>query len=376
MGIKSLPSTEYSPQAMKVKAPIAESLESPGTNETISLDEDELNEDHLNDGFREGPSTPAFPRGDIPLNLESTVVPRSNSRSSVLDLVLNTNTATVSTEEVIDESFAGASPMEESDFAGAPPIDGVLELIHDDDATSDRDFDGAYVGADKKAYKGYSDLSMVPPVLPSDGTEPKKLLIFVNGIRSNKDEHFESMEILADACNVAVVGVHNATAGGLFDVIQSIGDKMDWGQNLAVDSLADLFFDKIQKKEDVHVLGHSQGALVVSRAVKHLKNKLFLEEGMSEADVEQALKHINIETYGPACANFPDGPNYTHYVNKFDSVVNRFGLGRSSVHPGKGAKYHYFEKDGDSLDETHSFVSYVKLRLGLESANTPTDPPK
>lgn len=354
MSIKNVPTQTFTSPTRALNETASPQVEVNEVQETNEVNENSFTED----GFQEAPVTQTFSNAST-LNTETA--PVQGNQSTVLGLMLNRSEEGANT--VAETSVAAPA----DDFAGAVPVAGKLERIYDDEVKDDSGFDGAFVGADKIAYTKDSDISMVPPVVPSDGSTPNGLIMYVNGIRSDKNEHFDSMQELADSTGAAVVGVHNSTSGGVFDVMEAIGDKLDWGKNHAAETLTDNMYAMLKNSDEViHVHGHSQGGLIVARAIKHLKSKLQLEDGLSETQVEEKLKNIHVNTYGPACRRFPDGPCYTHYVNKHDSVVQRFGLGLDSATPGKDATVHYFEKDGDGLDETHSFSVYMNLKATLQ----------
>lgn len=234
----------------------------------------------------------------------------------------------------------------------------------------DTNFDGHFVGANGQTFSPDTALSDVPAVTPRGGVTNNETLIYVNGIRTNVQGQMNSLQAIADQTGSRVVGVHNATQSSAADILQSLGDKLDIGSNPAVDTLADTVYEQLRAGRDVHLLAHSQGAIITSRALQDVKNRLMAEDGMSRRDVERLMSNIKVETFGGASRRFPDGPRYVHYVNRNDGVPQAFGL-RSWLNPfahaGRDAVTHYF-REGKPL-VSHGFEEfYLPERVPFEQA--------
>jgi hypothetical protein len=168
--------------------------------------------------------------------------------------------------------------------------------------------------------------------------------------------------------------VHNATEGMAADVLQCVKDKMDKGTNPAVDTLADTVYSELKAGRSVHLLGHSQGGLITSRALSHVQNRLRLEDGLSQADAEKLMSNIKVETFGAAASKYPDGPQYVHYVNDKDKVPGLFGLGDGDSpldfmrDAGRGAVVRHFEH-GEGFSGTHGLGDvYLPQRIPFDEA--------
>jgi len=233
---------------------------------------------------------------------------------------------------------------------------------------SDRDFDGLFVGAGGRTYPPSTPLAQVPAVVPSDGRVPNGTIVYVNGINTTKDGQFGSLQQIADRTGARVVGIHNATQGSFIDVIQSAGDTLDIGHNPAVDTLADTVYAEIAAGRTVHLMAHSQGALITSRALTDVYQRLRVEDGLSRRAAERVLSRVEVETFGGAAGSYPDGPRYVHYVNRRDAVPGLFGLGPFAnplVHPGRGAVVHRFSEGHNA----HGFEqTYLPRRVPFEQA--------
>lgn len=235
---------------------------------------------------------------------------------------------------------------------------------------SDKEFDGHLVGANGQTFAPGTALSDIPAVTPAGGITNNETLIYVNGIQTDVAGQSGSLQAIADNTGSRVIGVHNATGTFLGDVLQSLGDKLNIGNNPAVDTLADTVYDELTAGRDVHLLAHSQGAIITSRALEDVKNRLMVEDGMSRQDAENLMNNIKVETFGGASRRFPDGPQYVHYVNRNDGVPQAFGL-RSWLNPfanaGRDAVTHYF-REGRPVS-SHGFEEfYLPERVPFEDA--------
>lgn len=232
----------------------------------------------------------------------------------------------------------------------------------------DRAFDGLFVGAGGRTYSPSTSLSAVQAVTPRNGVTSDETIVYVNGINTTRDAQLNSLQQIADRTGARVVGIHNATQGATLDIIQSIGDTLDIGRNPAVDTLASTVYDEITAGRNVHLMAHSQGGLITSRALTDVRNRLILEDGLSTREAERVLSRVKVETFGGAAANYPDGPQYVHYVNRLDPVPGLFGLGPFAnplVHPGRGAVTHRFT----STHDVHGFDdTYLSRRVPFEQA--------
>ena len=120
-------------------------------------------------------------------------------------------------------------------------------------------------------------------------------------------------------------------------------------------------------------MAHSQRALVTSRALNDVAQRLRIEDGMSPAQVAKTMSKLKVETFGGAAAHFPDGPQYVHYVNNKDIVPTWFGQGNGkgaddwARDGGKGAVVRRFE-EGSGIG-AHAFNEvYLKNRVPFEQA--------
>lgn len=202
-------------------------------------------------------------------------------------------------------------------------------------------YDGTMVGGDGNAYPPGSTLASIPPVRPQGGATKPGTVIFVNGMGESRGHNKNHLQAVANKTGMNVVGVYNATDGTVKDLIQCLKDKKDIGTNHAVDALASTVYQELKAGREVKLLAHSQGGIITNRALVDVKNRLMLEDGLSPRDAERVLSGAKVVTMGAASSTYPDGPKYSHYVNRADLVPMAFGLGRGGD-AGKGAQVHKF----------------------------------
>lgn len=250
--------------------------------------------------------------------------------------------------------------------------------------------DGFIVGANGQAHPPGTSPGEVNAVRPSSGPGDETV-IFVNGQGTNPASFGDNLQQIANATGANVVGVYNATAGLPLDTLQSLGDKLNLSNNRATETTANLIYDQITQGNDVRLLGHSQGGLIISEAIEDVSNRL-RADGRSAQEVERLLGQITVETLGAAATTYPDGPNYTHYINQADFVPRELGLGETNpplfdhtpnqlgvdTHPGEGATVIQFE-DGSLWDRflpggnDHSLGTYLEHYARPEDVSSHPD---
>ncbi|WNG24929.1 hypothetical protein F0U62_13595 [Cystobacter fuscus] len=272
-----------------------------------------------------------------------------------------------------------------------------IEQVNLNKRTNDVEFDGALVGVDKaikqKDLGGKNDL---PPVSLQDieGYTPNTFvhrpergtIIQINGINTTLEQQKQALQATADATGAKVVGIHNATEGLAGDLQQSVGDKLNVGNNPAVTSLANVILQELRAGRPVHLMAHSQGGLITSRAIEEVTKQLKSEfedvvndDGQRvKRDKTRLLYLIKVETFGAASGRYPDGPRYVHYVNTKDPVSNLFGVeGALSFfnHKGKdskGEEAKVIPLTEKSLIQAHSYTDvYLKERKNFDEVYDP-----
>lgn len=240
-------------------------------------------------------------------------------------------------------------------------------------ARTAKELDGHLIGGIGE-YPPGTPLSQIRGVLPPGG-EPTHKILFVNGIANSVDDHYKSLQKIAERAGAEVVGVYNATEGGGRDLLQCLGDKLDKGKNAAVDTLASTLYAELNSSGNapINIMAHSQGGLIASRALEDVKQHL-MDDGLSRAEAEAKLSRINVETFGAAAWTYADGPHYSHHMNALDPVSTLVGQGANPLglftHAGSGAEKHTFVSTKDNL---HSFN---EVYLPKWNPSFPHDDPK
>ncbi|RKG57717.1 hypothetical protein D7X30_19735 [Corallococcus sp. AB011P] len=239
----------------------------------------------------------------------------------------------------------------------------------------DKAYDGKIMGKGGQAFDASTPLSQIPAYEPKGGVKQPGTIIYVNGMMTDKAGQETTMQAIADKTGQKTIGIHNSTEGFFKDLGQCITDKMDKGKNPAVDTLADSLYSELKAGRDVHLMAHSQGGLITSRALNDVAKRLRIEDGLSPAQVQEKLGKVSVETFGAAAATYPDGPKYVHYVNDKDPVPGLFGLGTSGKgpldllkHAGKDAKIRYFSEKSIFSGAHNINDTYLNQRVPFDQA--------
>lgn len=283
-----------------------------------------------------------------------------------------TNTAKAPVESGAAKLNTVADGFERQSAQSTATVAGVFTAPK---GAKDKVYDGKLVGAGGQTFEPGTPLGQLPAVMPRNNPNATATAIYVNGISTDKNEQAKELQAIADRSGMKAIGIHNATEGVVADLLQAVKDKVDKGHNPAVDTLADTVYSELKAGRSVHLMGYSHGGLITSRALNDVARRLRIEDGMSKAQVEQALSRVNVETFGAAACKYPDGPKYVHYVNDKDIVPTLFGLGGSGKSPldflrdaGKGAKVHYFSEK-NMFSGAHALAdTYMKRRVPFDEA--------
>jgi pimeloyl-ACP methyl ester carboxylesterase len=240
----------------------------------------------------------------------------------------------------------------------------------------DRVYDGYFVGAGGSIYPPTVSLSDIPAVQPNNGKPATTTIIAINGIMTDVALQSADMQALANT-GARVIGLHNATAGLVKDVGQCIADKLGARDNAAVTTLAKLLHTGLSEGQEFHVVGHSQGALVLACALSDAKEQ-FLLDGLTEPQVKDMLSRITVETFAGAATRYTDGPSYIHYINQFDAIPMVAGVGMTSnpfSTPGTGAIMRVFREahTPDRLPPISDGLSNYFARVVDRSVHGPQD---
>ncbi|ODT68598.1 hypothetical protein ABS71_09645 [bacterium SCN 62-11] len=227
------------------------------------------------------------------------------------------------------------------------------------DTVKDHECDGHFVGADGKCYHPDTYWRDVPPVLPNNGKPAYRSVVMVNGIMTDVALQASDMQRMANT-GCKVVGVHNATKGMMRDLAQCVGDKLNlrMANNGATSTVAKVVRDILNEVEPPLLVGHSQGALVLSNAL---------------GSVDASLKNLDVMTLGGASWSFPSGPKYKHFVNVFDGVPMGAGVGALSCFSSGTVSRFSEVKKPTNLPSLEEDVSNYLARVVDRSVHGPQD---
>jgi hypothetical protein len=235
-------------------------------------------------------------------------------------------------------------------------------------APAETSFDGQLVGADGVGHPASTPLSEIAPVRPNNGKTPTgETVVYVNGVSSELSNSLAEAQQLANTTGECVINLHNATNGVMGDLLQCVGDYFEKGQNPAVDALTDLLYQHLKDGQPLHLVAHSQGTMITSRALTNAK-LLLQRDGLTEQQAEAKMHSLQIETFASAAPSFPDGPRYVHYLDDADPVA-RLGLDHPGTHAGAGAVIHRYDTGFDWLHPlgAHNIGNYLEHWQPLEA---------
>ncbi len=253
----------------------------------------------------------------------------------------------------VDTFVDGTSKPTWASFSGAAqPVAPAADSV----AAGARQADGDFLGGDGKAYSPSTPLSLIPPVMPRAGNATGPTIIYVNGAFDGEAEALDEMHSVADTTQSPVIGVYNAHENLLADVVHVAEDMLDAGDRPAADTIAQLVYETVKAGQPVVLYGHSQGGAILSRALDQVIARLETQDGLSPAEAERQMAVVHVETFAAAGYDFPDGPQYVHYVNEYDPVPRLLGIGvhASFVHPGRGAVIHTASIEPSNPFKVHS----------------------
>lgn len=260
-------------------------------------------------------------------------------------------------------------------------------------------YDGMFVGANGHAYTANTPLDQIPAIMPPPNSKGATIprVVYVNGINTDKQTHYDNMKLIAKITHAPVVGIHNSTGDSpnmmarvYNDLKQCAWDKIDYGRNPAHDTLTRTIVGELRQGHSMHIMAHSQGGLITARSLNWAKSILLKDEVVerraklseilkvvpheeqqrmlneidaeAEKKVQQMLSKIKVETFGAASGAYTDGPQYVHYINDADNVPARFGVGnrgdtKNNWRAGKDAVVRQFNATYPSLNPFDHFVA-------------------
>lgn len=166
-------------------------------------------------------------------------------------------------------------------------------------------------------------------------------IIYVNGILTDLNDLREHMNCLGKAFNSDIKAFHNETGGVLIDLIESSYDRGMMERTPLSEAIAKEILAKLEiSKEDIHLIGHSQGAILLNNALEIVQDECKFED----------LSRLNFYTFGAGLKHCILNNNITieHFANEGDLIPNMGILNKESDVEHTGTLYtreasgHYF----------------------------------
>jgi hypothetical protein len=203
--------------------------------------------------------------------------------------------------------------------------------------------------------------------------------------------------------DIAEMEAHRRLDPSVKNAIPNVAPGLRLAENAATQSLTDTLERELQTGKPVRIVAESQGAIITSNAISRLHDRLVAQNtkqqlaslrtlaeakvprnvpaNIREAQIQQEiarqkklvpsraeayasrqLSKISVETYGGAASYFPNGPQYTHYVNPNDPISTNFGQLSSGAVPGRNAKIVEFDFGKGNPLAAHNFEEYLSRR--------------
>ena len=216
-------------------------------------------------------------------------------------------------------------------------------------------------GAPRPTMDGDVNLYTYKEAVASDQFNRTRKVVFINGMGNSPDNHAESALALSWVQMCSVVGVYNKTGGFLKDLIQCVGDKVQFngpvsasagktvkkllkGQTSADAALKSLerneaqvhLFQLLRQPEhrSAEIFAHSQGNLILSNVL----------QAIHAVDGDAALMKYTVHTFGSPAANWPTGLKKFEHGFTFDPVtwlagfdktwsISKVGMPRGTKNP-------------------------------------------
>lgn len=230
-------------------------------------------------------------------------------------------------------------PVADSETS-ASPIEALSEMFMWRGARPIKEVDGTFVVVTKSPELAVADLAFVssstpldeiPPICVSQNERVETRTIVVNGINQEPEDFVRWAKMYAEAAHRDVLPLYNLSKGMFLDTLQASSDRLNILENRTTAALVEKILEAAQEAAPLHLVGHSQGALVISRAL--FESMRILKSELTPEGFERFFRGLTVETFGGAAALYPSGPSYIHYVNDRDPVSYYLGVGRYGLSP-------------------------------------------
>ncbi len=194
-------------------------------------------------------------------------------------------------------------------------------------------WDGFVVGRQGCVYHPDQVLQIDLSTIGVGTAAPKPLVMFVNGAMNSLTRQYQKLLRFAEETNSAYIGIYNN---------EFFPRKKGWSQAhthvSAEHTLTQLIHQQLKQNSEFYLLTGSKGTHIVVDALRRVKRNLAVMYDSNEARTAQSMNLIHVITYGGASRHYPDGPKYTHYINRLDPIPWLFGVGALGARPGQDAQ--------------------------------------
>ena len=199
--------------------------------------------------------------------------------------------------------------------------------------TPDVDMDGFFIGANGCLYDPDLVLSDDVPVVGREYDTGQELLFVINGANTKSlhiDVRLRSIAILKKR---PVIGIFNAPYENVLEESFKFIDP----KNKVAMTVRSEAYRRVRNARRFVVIALSQSGFMVGRGLTRLSSDLFSAFPFRHFYRQKLLGLVDAETIGTIGLQYPDGPNYVHYVNKRDITPFLAGVMASGAQPGRGS---------------------------------------
>lgn len=191
---------------------------------------------------------------------------------------------------------------------------------------------------------------------------PESRFLYINGVVTPYPLALHQANMLSKAIAQDVELLHNETDGLVRDLIEcNEGRYGIW--NKASQDAVDVILDKLSYAGDLHIVAHSQGAIIVTSAILKI----------AETATNNTLSRIKIYTFGAGFKEsiLPDAVEVEHFANSLDPITH-MGL-QNDGHDYTGTLYlrknkgHFFIVDylfpfiSGEFEQGSTFSSFIRV---------------
>jgi hypothetical protein len=183
------------------------------------------------------------------------------------------------------------------------------------------DLDGYVFGGDGKAYAPGTPLESIPSIMPADGVTHGRWAADMNGIGESPLGALGNAQLTANTIGHELYLFYNATGGFAKDGLQTVGDKLNIGDNKAVDTAKDYMYQyTVDRAEPFNMVGHSQGALDFNRAAEDYLLPRLAAEQFTPDQIARVTDRLRGLAFASASTRDSNAVSWMHFVNRSDIV--------------------------------------------------------